>query len=69
MTGRLPRGFTLIELLVVMVIIGTLLTEYEMEATTFRIRLDEGVAMGLLLSILAVTLVVRLRRQEQVDLG
>jgi len=44
-------------------IIGTLLTEYEMEATTFRIRLDEGVAVGVALSVLAVALVVRLRRR------
>ena len=44
-------------------IIGTLLTEYEMEATTFRIRLDEGVAMGVVLSVVAVALVIRLRRR------
>jgi uncharacterized membrane protein len=46
-------------------IIGTLLTEYEMEATTFRIRLDEGVAMGVVLSVLSIALVVRLRRAHQ----
>jgi hypothetical protein len=43
-------------------IIGTLLTEYEMEATTQRIRLDEGVAMGVVLSVLSIALVVRLQR-------
>jgi hypothetical protein len=45
-------------------IIGTLLTEYEMEATTQRVRLDEGVAMGVVLFILSIALVVRLRRRE-----
>ena len=44
-------------------IIGTLLTEYEMEATTFRVRLAEGVAMGVALSALVVAMVVRLRRR------
>jgi hypothetical protein len=43
-------------------IIGTLLTEYEMEATTQRVRLDEGVAMGVVLSVLSIALVVRLQR-------
>ena len=68
--GALAWGRRLIGAAILLIaIIGTLLTEYEMEATTFQIRLDEGVAMGLVLSILAVALVVRLCRQEQVDLG
>jgi hypothetical protein len=62
--GALAWGRRLIGVAVPLVaIIGTLLTEYEMEATTFRIRLDEGVAMGVILSVLAVALVVRLRRR------
>jgi hypothetical protein len=48
-------------------LIGTLLTEYEMEATTQRVRLDEGVAMGVILSVLAVALVIRLRRREPAE--
>jgi hypothetical protein len=46
-------------------IIGTLLTEYEMEATTQRVRLDEGVAMGVVLAVLSIALVVRLQRAHQ----
>jgi hypothetical protein len=62
--GALAWGRRLIAAAVPLIaIIGTLLTEYEMEATTFRIRLDEGVAMGVVLSVLAVALVVRLRRR------
>jgi hypothetical protein len=49
-------------------IIGTLLTEYEMETTTFRIRLVEGVAMGLVLAIVSVVLMVQLQRHmEEAD--
>jgi hypothetical protein len=63
-TGALAWGRRLIGAAIPLIaIIGTLLTEYEMEATTFRIRLDEGVAMGVVLSVLAVALVVRLRRR------
>ncbi len=62
--GALAWGRRLIGAAVPLIaIIGTLLTEYEMEATTFRIRLDEGVAIGMVLSVLAVALVVRLRRR------
>jgi hypothetical protein len=46
-------------------IIGTLLTEYEMEATTQRVRLDEGVAMGVVLSVLSIAVVVRLQRARR----
>ena len=43
-------------------VLGTLLTEYEMPSSAARTRLVEGVAMGLILSVLTVALVVRLRR-------
>jgi len=43
-------------------VLATLLTEYEMPASAARIRLLEGVAVGLILSVLTVALVVRLRR-------
>jgi hypothetical protein len=41
--------------------IGTLVTEYEIGATDARIRLPEGVAMGVLLAVLAAALAARLR--------
>ena len=43
--------------------LGTFFTEYEMDASQARIRLPEGVAMGVVLSVLAVALIVRLRRR------
>ena len=43
-------------------VLGTFLTEYEMPSSAARTRLVEGVAMGLILSVLTVALVVRLRR-------
>jgi hypothetical protein len=43
--------------------IGTLLTEYEMGTTDARIRLAEGVAMGLVLTLLIAALAIRLRRR------
>ncbi len=43
-------------------VLGTFLTEYEMPSTVARTRLLEGVAMGLILSVLTVTILVRLRR-------
>jgi hypothetical protein len=43
--------------------IGTLLTEYEMGASTQRIRLLEGVGMGGILAIVMAALAVRLRRR------
>ncbi len=43
-------------------VLGTFLTEYEMPSTVARTRLLEGVAMGLIISVLTVALVVRLRR-------
>jgi hypothetical protein len=62
-TSALAWGRRLIGAMVpIIAIIGTLLTEYEMEATTQRVRLDEGVAMGVVLSVLSVALVVRLQR-------
>jgi hypothetical protein len=42
--------------------LGTFLTEYEMGTRPGRIRLVEGVAMGLLLCVLMVALALRLRR-------
>jgi hypothetical protein len=64
-TGALAWGRRLIGAAIPLIaIIGTLLTEYEMEATTQRVRLDEGVAMGVVLFILSIALVVRLRRRE-----
>jgi hypothetical protein len=43
-------------------ILSTFLTEYEMGASPGRIRLVEGVAMGLILCVLMVALALRLRR-------
>jgi hypothetical protein len=64
--GALAWGRRLIGAAIPLIaIIGTLLTEYEMEATTQRIRLDEGVAMGVVLSVLSIALVVRLQRAHQ----
>jgi hypothetical protein len=42
---------------------GTLLTEYEMPAGAGPLRFREGVAMGVVLSVLSIALVIRLRRQ------
>jgi hypothetical protein len=65
-TSALAWGRRLIGAVVPLIaIIGTLLTEYEMEATTQRVRLDEGVAMGVVLSVLSIALVVRLQRAHQ----
>jgi len=47
---------------------GTFLTEYEMEATDGRIRLPEGLAMGVILAVLTVGLAVLLRRRHAVSL-
>lgn len=44
--------------------IATFLTEYEMGATDGRIRLPEGVAMGVILTLLTVALAVRLRSRQ-----
>jgi hypothetical protein len=46
--------------------IGTLLTEYEMGTTDARIRLTEGVAMGLVLILLIAALAIRLRLRSLV---
>jgi hypothetical protein len=63
--GALAWGRRLIGAAIPLIaIIGTLLTEYEMEATTQRVRLDEGVAIGVVLSVVLVALVIRLRRRE-----
>lgn len=43
--------------------VGTLLTEYEMGAPVARIRLREGVAMGVVLAVLMVGLGIRLGRR------
>jgi len=43
--------------------LGTLLTEYEMDASAERIRVPEGVAMGVVLAVLAGALAGRLRRR------
>jgi len=48
----------------IIAVVGTLLTEYEMGATTARVRLYEGVAMGAVLAILAAILAVSLRRDR-----
>jgi hypothetical protein len=48
-------------------VIGSLLTEYEMGATDERIRLAEGVAIGVLLAVLMATLAVRLRRRDPLN--
>jgi uncharacterized membrane protein len=47
---------------------GTFLTEYEMEATDGRIRLPEGLAMGVILAVLTLGLAVLLRRRDAVSL-
>jgi hypothetical protein len=44
--------------------IGTLLTEYEMGATEGRIRLREGVAMGVVLAVTMTGLAIWLRRDR-----
>jgi hypothetical protein len=44
--------------------IGTMLTEYEMDASRVAIRLSEGVAMGTVLAVLMAVLVGRLRRER-----
>lgn len=44
--------------------IGTLLTEYEMGLIGGQMRLIEGVAMGLTLTVLMIALAVRLRRAD-----
>lgn len=62
--GALAWGHRLIEAAVPLIaIIGTLLTEFEMGASAGRIRLPEGVAMGVALSVLAVVLAGRLLRR------
>jgi hypothetical protein len=43
-------------------VLGTLLTEYEMGVNTARIRVAEGVPMGVLLAVLMAVLAGRLRR-------
>ena len=43
-------------------LIGTAFTEYEMGATDGRIRLYEGVAMGVVLAVLMAALAARLLR-------
>jgi len=45
-------------------VLATLLTEFEMGTNSARIRLNEGVAMGLVLAILVTALTVRLRRRD-----
>ncbi len=45
-------------------VLGTLLTEYEMGTNTARIRLGEGVAMGVVLAVLVAALTLRLRRRD-----
>jgi uncharacterized membrane protein len=68
--GALVWGRRLIGAVVPLIaIIGTLLTEYEMDAGAGRIRLNEGVAMGAVVALLAVALVVRLRRRETAEDG
>ena len=42
-------------------VVGTLLTEYEMGASSAPIRLPEGVVMGVVLAVLMIALAVRLR--------
>jgi hypothetical protein len=62
--GALAWGRRLIAAAVPLIaIIGTLLTEYEMDASAAGVRLPEGVAMGLILSVLTVALAVRLLRR------
>jgi len=63
--GRLTKGRRLIEAMVPLIaVLGTLLTEYEMGVNTARIRLAEGVTLGVVLAVLAATLAGRLRRRE-----
>lgn len=47
---------------------GTFLTEYEMEATDGRVRLPEGLAMGVILAVLTIGLAVLLRRRDAMSL-
>jgi hypothetical protein len=64
--GALACGRRLIAAAIPLIaIVGTLLTEYEMEATTQRVRLAEGVAMGFVLSVVTVALVIWLRRRPR----
>jgi hypothetical protein len=46
-------------------VLGTLLTEYEMGVNTARIRVAEGVPMGVLLAVLTAVLAGRLRRERK----
>jgi len=48
-------------------VVGTLLTEYEMGAADGRIRLYEGVAMGVVLAVLMAALAVRLLRSSTAE--
>ncbi|HEV2014511.1 MAG TPA: hypothetical protein VGR77_11615 [Candidatus Dormibacteraeota bacterium] len=57
--GRRVIGATI----ALIAILGTLLTEYELGATGGRIRLVEGVAMGVVLAVLTAALAGRLRRR------
>jgi hypothetical protein len=43
--------------------VGSVVTEYEIGATDARIKLPEGVAMGVLVAVLAAALALRLRRR------
>jgi uncharacterized membrane protein len=62
--GPLALGRRLLGAMVPLIAtIGTLLTEYEMGASTQRMRLLEGVGMGGILAILMAALAVRLRRR------
>jgi uncharacterized membrane protein len=62
--SRLTVRHRLIEAMVPLIaVLGTLLTEYEMGVSTARIRLLEGVAMGVLLAVLMAVLAGRLRRE------
>src|SRR6202171_1875847 len=45
-------------------VLGTLLTEYEMGLNTARIRVAEGLPMGVLLAVLTAVLAGRLRRER-----
>jgi hypothetical protein len=61
--GALAWGRRLIwAALPLIAIIGTMLTEYQMGTTSGRIRLLEGVAMGVTLAAVMVALTARLRR-------
>jgi len=62
--GRIAWGRRFIGAAIPLIaVIGTLLTEYEMEATDGRIRLPEGVAMGVVLAVVTAALAVWLRGQ------